>query len=272
VDFLMSNADKESTGSGEAASRGERLQKVLARAGVASRRAAEELIRQGRVKLDGRVTTELGTRVDPVRQRIEVDGEPIRAERPVHYLLNKPQGFLCTDYDPSGRPRAIDLLGDVPQRLFCVGRLDRESEGLLLFTNDGQLAHRVAHPRFRIPKTYVIQVAGRPSGEELAKLRRGIYLSEGKVHADSIRKVAGHGQSTVLQIVLSEGRNREIRRMFARLGHKVMHLRRTRIGPLTDDRLKPGQYRKLRPDEVEALSRPARMRRPKPSTQPRRKR
>jgi 23S rRNA pseudouridine2605 synthase len=230
----------------------ERLQKVLARAGLGSRRGCELLIRQGRVTVDGRVVTQLGTRADP-QQQIKVDGEAIHTQRPVYYLLNKPRGFLTTDYDLSGRPRAIDLLAGVPQRLFCVGRLDRESEGLLLLTNDGELANSVAHPRYSVPKTYVVQVAGRPTSGELAELRKGIYLAEGKVRAEQIRKIGTRGQSTRLEIVLAEGRNREIRRMFARLGHKVMQLRRTRIGPLTDQNLKPGQYRKLRPDEVQTL-------------------
>ena len=150
---------------------GERLQKVLARAGLGSRRKCEALIEQGRVTVDGRVVTELGTRVDARGQQITVDGETVRSQPHVYYLLNKPKGFLTTDYDPEGRPRAVDLMPDLPQRVFSVGRLDKDSEGLLLLTNDGELTNRLAHPRYGVPKTYVVQVAGAPTPDDLAKLR-----------------------------------------------------------------------------------------------------
>jgi 23S rRNA pseudouridine2605 synthase len=236
---------------------GKRLQKVLAAAGLGSRRECELLIEQGRVMVDGRVVTRLGTRVDPGRQRIRVDGEAVQTERRVYYLLNKPKGFLTTNFDPSGRPRAVDILKAVPQRVFSVGRLDRESEGLLLLTNDGELTNRLTHPRYGVPKTYIIQVAGRPTAEDLAKMRKGVYLSEGKVTVDSVRQKGTRGRSTLLEIVLSEGRNREIRRMLARLGHKVLRLTRTAIGPVTDRGLRPGEFRKLRPDELQTLQRVA---------------
>jgi 23S rRNA pseudouridine2605 synthase len=232
---------------------GERLQKVLAAAGLGSRRECELLIEQGRVMVDGRVVTRLGTRVDPEQQRIRVDGEAVQSERSVYYLLNKPKGFLSTNFDPSGRPRAVDILKAVPQRLFSVGRLDRESEGLLLLTNDGELTNRLTHPRYGVPKTYIVQVAGRPTPEDLAKMRKGVFLSEGKVTVDSVRSKGSRGRSTLLEIVLSEGRNREIRRMLARLGHKVMRLTRTAIGPVTDRGLRPGEFRKLQPDELQSL-------------------
>jgi 23S rRNA pseudouridine2605 synthase len=239
----------------EAATQGERLQKVLARAGFGSRRECEVFIVQGRVRVDGRVVTELGTRVDVDQQRVDVDGQLIRVERTTYVLLNKPRGVLTTNFDPAGRPRVVDLVAEIPQRLFSVGRLDRESEGLLLLTNDGELANRLAHPRFGVSKTYEVQVAGRPTQEDLAQLRRGIQLSECRVRVDSVRSIGSHGQSTMLEIVLSEGRNREIRRVLAQLGHKVMRLRRTRIGPISDRGLKPGQHRKLTPQEVETLRR-----------------
>jgi 23S rRNA pseudouridine2605 synthase len=232
---------------------GERLQKVLAAAGIGSRRECELLIEQGRVMIDGRVVSRLGTRVDPERQRIRVDGEAVQTERRVYYLLNKPKGFLSTNFDPSGRPRAIDILKAVPQRLFSAGRLDRESEGLLLLTNDGELTNRLTHPRYGVPKTYVVQVAGQPTPDDLTKMRKGVYLSEGKVTVDSVRRKGARGKSTLLEIVLSEGRNREIRRMLARLGHKVMRLTRTAIGPVTDRGLRPGEFRKLQPDELQIL-------------------
>src|SRR5262245_32807917 len=148
---------------------GERLQKVLAAAGVGSRRECESLIEQGRVAVDGQIVRRLGTRVDPQKQRIVVDGEVIRGEKAVYYLLNKPKGFLSTNYDPAGRPRVLDLLEALPHRLFSVGRLDRESEGLLILTNDGSLTFELTHPRFGVPKTYVVQVAGRPSPEHFVK-------------------------------------------------------------------------------------------------------
>lgn len=232
---------------------GERLQKVLATAGLGSRRECEVMIEQGRVMVDGRIVMRLGTRVDPQRQRIRVDGEAVKTERRVYYLLNKPKGFLTTNFDPSGRPRVVDILKAVPQRLFSVGRLDRESEGLLLLTNDGELTNWLTHPRFGVPKTYVVQVAGRPTPEDFAKMRKGVYLSEGKVAVDSVRQKGTRGKSTLLEIVLSEGRNREIRRMLARLGHKVLRLTRTAIGPVTDRGLLPGEFRKLRPDELQTL-------------------
>jgi 23S rRNA pseudouridine2605 synthase len=240
---------------GLAHQKGDRLQKVLAAAGVGSRRECEALIQQGRVTVDGRVVNQLGTRVDPLSQQVAVDGEKIRSEQLVYYILNKPKGFLTTNFDPNGRPRAIDLMNALPQRLFSVGRLDLDSEGLLILTNDGELAHGLTHPRFGVPKTYLVQVAGRPGPEDFAQLRRGIHLAEGKVAVDSVRKAGTRGRSTLLEIVLSEGRNREIRRMLARLGHKVMRLTRRAIGPITDRGLRPGQYRRLRPDEVDSLRR-----------------
>lgn len=232
---------------------GERLQKVLAAAGIGSRRECEALIEQGRVTVDGTVVRRLGTRVDPGQHRIVVDGEPVRTEDRAYYLLNKPRGFLTTNFDPGGRPLWLDLINALPHRLFSVGRLDRESDGLLLLTNDGELTHRLTHPSFGVPKTYVVQVAGRPDPEDLVKLRRGIHLAEGRVSVDSVRRAGTRGRSTLLEIVLSEGRNREIRRMLARLGHKVLRLTRHAIGPITDRGLKPGEYRKLRPDEIEVL-------------------
>ena len=236
-------------------SAGERLQKVLAAAGIGSRRECEVVIQEGRVMVDGRIVRTLGTRVDPARQRIQVDGEAIRPPHLVYYLLNKPKGFLSTSRDPSGRPRVFDLLAAIPQRVFSVGRLDRESEGLLLLTNDGELTNRLTHPRYGVPKTYEVQVAGRPTPEDLAKLRKGVYLSEGRVAVDKVRSMGSRGRSTMLEIVLSEGRNREIRRMLARLGHKVMVLRRTAIGPISDAGLRPGEYRKLHAGEIETLRR-----------------
>jgi 23S rRNA pseudouridine2605 synthase len=159
----------------------ERLNKVLAHAGLGSRRHCEELITAGRVAVDGRTVRDLGTRVDPARQRVSVDGEPVRAERHVYWLVNKPRGYLSTSADPAGRPLVLDLVPHISQRVYTVGRLDEASEGLVLLTNDGDLAHRLMHPRFGVEKTYLVQVAGSPSGEDLRRLLEGVWLSDGHV-------------------------------------------------------------------------------------------
>jgi 23S rRNA pseudouridine2605 synthase len=166
----------------------ERLNKVLAHAGVGSRRRCDELILGGRVTVAGRVVRELGTKVEP-EQKVAVDGRPLHGERLVHWLVNKPRGYLCTNHDPAGRPRAIDLLAHVPERVYTVGRLDEDSEGLLLLTNDGDLAHRLMHPRFGVRKTYLVQVAGRPEREELDQLLKGVWLSDGHVRAHRVKKL-----------------------------------------------------------------------------------
>lgn len=234
----------------------ERLQKVLATAGIGSRRACEELITAGRVEVDRTVVTQLGTRVDPRSQEIRVDGERLPRVRRVVYLLNKPVGVVTTNYDPAGRPRAVDLVpGD--QRLFAVGRLDRSSEGLLLITNDGELANLLAHPRYGVEKKYLVQIAGVPTPEILDQLRQGIRLAEGEVQAKRVSVRSQHKQSTVLEMVLDEGRNREIRRMLARLGHKVHQLKRVAIGGLSLGNLLPGQSRPLAWSEIDALRRDA---------------
>src|SRR5713226_153466 len=179
----------------------ERLNKFLAHAGVGSRRHVEDLIRAGRVSVDGQPVRELGTKVEPAGQRVCVDGQPIRQERLVYWLVNKPRGYVCTNYDPARRPRAIDLVPHVDQRVYTVGRLDEESEGLLLLTNDGELAHRLMHPRFGIEKTYLVQVAGFPIREELEKLTKGVYLSEGRVRAQRVKRLKPQGESLWLEIV-----------------------------------------------------------------------
>ena len=232
----------------------ERLQKFLAHAGVGSRRHCEELIVQGRVSVNGQAVRELGTKVEP-DQEICVDGQPIQAERHVYWLVNKPRGYLCTNFDPARRPLAVDLVPHVRQRLYTVGRLDEGSEGLLLLTNDGDLAHRLMHPRFGVYKTYEVQVAGRPSREDLEQLLKGAWLAEGHVRARQVKRIKHQGESTWLRIVLSEGKNREIRRMLARLGHKVMRLRRVAIGPVQLGGLKPGKSRPLAAPELAALRR-----------------
>jgi 23S rRNA pseudouridine2605 synthase len=236
----------------------ERLNKVLAHAGVGSRRHCEDLIRAGRISVDGRTVRELGTRVDVGRQRVCVDGDPIRAERHVYWLVNKPRGYLSTNADPGGRPRVLDLVPKVNQRVYTVGRLDEASEGLVLLTNDGDLAHRLMHPRFGVEKTYLAQVAGAPTPDDLKQLLRGVWLSDGHVRARRVKRLKSLGASTWLRIVLSEGRNREIRRMLARLGHKVLRLRRVALGPVLLGKLPLGKSRRLSPAETEALRAAAR--------------
>jgi 23S rRNA pseudouridine2605 synthase len=231
----------------------ERLNKLLAHAGVGSRRHCDERISTGRVKIDGVPVRELGLRVDPAARQIAVDDVPVKLERTVYWLVHKPPGYLCTSNDPDGRPTALDLIPHVEQRVFIVGRLDVESEGLLLMTNDGDLAFKLMHPRFGVDKTYLVQVAGFPTQEQLQELLKGIHLAEGKVRAKTVKRLKTQGHSTWLRIVLSEGKNREIRRMLARQGHKVMRLRRIAIGPVQLDKLPKGKVRKLSAQELQLL-------------------
>ena len=230
-----------------------RLQKFLAAAGLGSRRHCEEYIRDGRVTVDGEPATDLGVRVDPREQVIQVDGERIKPQRKRYYLLNKPPGYVCTNSDPQNRPRAIDLVPQDEARLFTVGRLDESSRGLILVTNDGELAHRMAHPRFSIPRRYQVQVAGKPTPEILKQLREGIHFTDGKFYVSRVHIVRTQGKSTVLEIELHQGRNRELRRLLARVGHKVMSLERVTFGPLKLGRLSLGKYRPLRNTELTEL-------------------
>jgi len=234
----------------------ERLQKVLAAAGLGSRRSCEELITAGRVEVDRKIVTTLGSKVDPARQQILVDGERLPNPRRIVYLLNKPVGVVTTNYDPSGRPRVIDLV-PADQRLFPIGRLDRASEGLILVTNDGELGNLLTHPRYGVEKKYLVQIAGIPTAETVESLRQGIHLAEATASAKRVTVRSQHKQSTVLEMVLDEGRNREIRRMLASLGHKVQQLKRIAVGDLTLGNLLPGQWRQLTWEEIEQLRKSA---------------
>ena len=231
---------------------GERLQKVLARAGLGSRRICEDLIAEGRVTVNGDVAV-LGRRVDSENDRIEVDSVPIGV-RPglVYYLLNKPAGVVTTADDPQGRPTVVALVPDEP-RVFPVGRLDADTEGLLLLTNDGDLTHRLTHPSFGVEKEYLAEVTGTPSRGALRRLREGVELDDGMT---APAKVALH-EPHLLTIVIHEGRNRQVRRMCDAVGHPVRRLVRARIGPLRDQSLPPGAWRPLSIDEVRALERAA---------------
>jgi len=233
-----------------------RLNKFLASQGVASRRKCDELIIAGRVFIDGKVARELGVRVDPATQTIEVDGQvfKLRGARLHYYLLNKPKGVVCTNEERETRPRAVDLITDPRKgRIFTVGRLDEESEGLILITNDGDFAQRVMHPRYGVEKTYEVEVVGHIEDEALTKVREGVHLAEGRTAGARVLVKDRRTASSRLSVSIREGMNREIRRAFARVGHKVLHLRRVRIGPITDRGLKPGRWRELMSGEVRAL-------------------
>lgn len=240
------------TRSADAAS-GERLQKVLAAAGIASRRDCEELIRDGRIEVDRQVVTELGTRVDPLKQEIRVDGEALPRVAHVYFAVNKPEGVVCTSSDPAGRPRVIDLLPPDTPRVYSVGRLDLSSDGLILVTNDGELAQGLTHPKHGVEKVYRVQIAGSIDEAELRKLRRGVHLAEGFAHVKNARVKSRRRQSTVLEMILDEGRNREIRRVLAHVGHKVQRLTRIAVGPVRLGDMPPGAYRELTKKEVAAL-------------------
>ncbi len=227
---------------------GERLQKVLARAGYGSRRACEILIEDGRVTVDGRVAT-LGNRVDPERQIICVDGAmaPVAPSK-VYFLLNKPAGIVTTAHDPQGRPTVLSLV-DTSERIFPVGRLDMNTEGLLILTNDGRLAHLLTHPSSGVAKEYLVRVEGDPSPGALRRLREGVELEDGRTSPAQVSRVS----EGLLRIVIHEGRNRQVRRMCQAVGHEVTRLVRTRIGPIHDATLPPGASRQLSLAEVRRL-------------------
>lgn len=233
----------------------ERLHKVLAHAGVASRRAAERMIRDRRIRVNGTLVIELGTQVDPSRDRIEVDGKPLaRGETTHHYMaLNKPLGVVSTAHDPEGRATVVELV-HAAQRVYPVGRLDIDSEGLVLLTDDGELTFRLTHARFGVEKEYQVHVSCAEFGErELELLRRGVMLEDGLARAVRAQLLRSTPAGAVVRIVLLEGRQREVRRMLAAIGCSVEQLLRIRVGPLTLGELKPGEHRVLRPREVEAL-------------------
>jgi len=222
----------------------ERLHKVLAQCGVGSRRECETLIEQGRVQIDGKVVTKLGTKVDPGEVEIKVDGERVRIEARVYYLLNKPRGYACTSSTEHGAKRVIDLVPE-QRRIYTVGRLDERSEGLVLLTNDGNLSNIICHPRYQVDKTYRLAVQGRVDPKQLERIEKGVWLPEGKSAPAHVRRVERHGPSTVVTVTLWEGRSRELRRIFGKVNLRVSDLVRTAIGPLRLEGMRPGTYRKL---------------------------
>jgi 23S rRNA pseudouridine2605 synthase len=249
----------------------ERIQKVLGNAGVASRRNIEEMIRQGRISVNGRVATRLPVLIDPARDRVSVDDEPIKLAaakagspdgigRRFYFLMNKPKGVYSTNVAQGAQVRAIDLLPkSFGGRVYPVGRLDAESRGLLLLTNDGELTNQLTHPRYGVSKTYRAVVDGHVAPEELVRLEKGIWLADPnsgkgfKTGRSRIRIVKRARDKSILEITIREGRNRQVRRMLANVGHKVRELTRIKLGPLTLDRLQPGAFRELTAREVKSL-------------------
>ncbi len=232
---------------------GQRLQKIIAAAGLASRREAESWIREGRVSLNGRVVTELGTRADPARDTIRIDGRKVgRPERRVSLLLNKPRGFLSTCKDPEKRPTVLSLVEGVRERLYPVGRLDFASEGLLILTNDGDLALAVTHPRHRCRKVYRAKVRGIPPDAVLQRVARGIVLEGRKTLPAAVHRIRSE-KNTWLEIALTEGRRNQIRQIFTRVGFPVLKLKRISIGGITDRGLAPGAWRNLTDAEIRSL-------------------
>lgn len=233
---------------------GIRLQKALASAGIASRRASEILIDEGRVEVNGKVVTEQGMRVNPDTDHIRVDGARIPPPRRHMYLvLNKPRGVVSTMDDPEGRPTLTDYLPRTKERLFHVGRLDTETEGLIVLTNDGDFAHRLAHPSYEVPKTYHVQAVGVMDNRTIKRLEKGVTLEDGPVKPDKVKLISRSQNKTLLEITLHEGRNRIVRRMMEAVGHPVDRLARTRIGPIRLGVLPVGETRELSREELGAL-------------------
>ncbi|MDX6357140.1 MAG: rRNA synthase [Nocardioidaceae bacterium] len=231
-----------------------RLQKLLAQSGIASRRKCEELMLAGSVEVDGEVVTRLGTKVDPHTAVIRVDGRrlpPVSAH--VYLVLNKPTGVVSTMSDPEGRPTLTDYVADRPERLFHVGRLDTDTDGLIILTNDGDFAQKLAHPSYEIDKTYVAEVAGAVSRATLDRLRKGVTLEDGPVQVSRAKVISTHGEKSIVELVIHEGRNRIVRRLLAEVGHPVQRLTRTRIGPVGLGQLKQGRLRELDRAELGTL-------------------
>ncbi len=228
----------------------ERLQKILSKSGIASRRNAEEMILEGRVKVNGRIAV-LGTKADFEKDHIKVDGKLIRRFEPkVYIVFNKPEKCITSLYDPEGRPTVKDFLKGIKAKVYPVGRLDYDSEGLLFLTNDGELANAVLHPKGEIPKTYLVKVEGILDDEDIRKLEKGVKLKDGLTAPSKIRKIRKAEVNSWLEITIHEGRNRQVRRMFEKIGHEVLKLRRTRINGIELEKLPSGHYRHFTAEEV----------------------
>lgn len=234
----------------------ERLQKVMASAGVASRRQCEELILQGVVRVNGKVVDELPAFVDPDTDVISVSGRRLKEAERVYYLLNKPKGVISTSHDPQGRPSALDLV-PTKERIFCVGRLDADTTGLLILTNDAELTNLLTHPKYKVSKVYAARVAGHLDEQAVEKLKKGIWLAEGKTGQATVRVIKSGREESAIEVTIRQGLNRQIRRMLANVGLRVRSLKRTRIGSLKIEGLGVGQYRPLTKTEVASLRRAA---------------
>lgn len=230
----------------------QRLQKVLAAAGVDSRRNCEELILRGTVRVNRKVVDELPAFVDPEKDVITVDGRTIRPATKVYFLLNKPKGVICTNSDPEGRKRAIDLV-QTRERIFCVGRLDTETAGVIILTNDSELTNRLSHPRYELPKTYVVGIRGPITGEQVEKLKGGVWLAEGKTGRALVKVVRSGHEDSLIEVTIRQALNRQVRRMLAKVGLHVKTLTRTRIGKLGTKGLGIGQFRPLTKSEIAYL-------------------
>ena len=232
----------------------ERLQKFLAQAGVASRRSAEKMIAEGRVKVNGKVVREQGVKVDGTRDKVEVDGRKVKAEEEyVYVMLHKPHGCVTTVSDPQGRPTVMDLVQSVPVRVYPVGRLDFETTGLLLMTNDGEFAYRMTHPKFAIAKVYEAYVMGTPAEETLDKLRNGVKLEDGMTKPAKVKVLRRENRRTLIEVRITEGRKRQVRRMFQAIGHPVIDLKRVQVEALALGKLREGEYRYLSMEELMPL-------------------
>ncbi len=230
----------------------QRLQKVLAAAGIDSRRNCEDLIESGVVRVNRKVVDELPAFVDPDTDVITVHGRRIHAARKVYYLLNKPKGVICTNSDPQGRKKAIDII-HCPDRIFCVGRLDADTTGIILMSNDSELSNKLTHPRYGLPKTYVVGVKGMITGEQIDKLKKGIWLAEGKTGRASAKILKRGHKESLIEVTLRQGLNRQVRRMLAKVGLPVKSLKRTRVGKLTSRGLGAGKFRTLTKSELTYL-------------------
>jgi pseudouridine synthase len=261
---MSKKREARDAGRGGDAAGAQRLQKILSQAGVASRRLAEELIAQGRVQVNGVTVSALGTKADPASDEIKVDGRRVHAQQRKRYiLLHKPRGYMTTRSDPQGRPTVLDLLRGVREYIYPVGRLDYDSEGLLLLTNDGELAARLTHPRHEVDKVYEARVRGVPDDHVLERLVKGVTIDGHRTAPAKVRVIdppskrpTEHDQ-TRIELAIHEGRQRQVRKMFDAVGHPVVRLKRVRIGPIEDPDMPPGHWRELTPQEVSRLQRAA---------------
>jgi 23S rRNA pseudouridine2605 synthase len=232
----------------------ERLQKYMARCGVASRRSSEKIIAQGRVTVNGKIVREMGTKIDPRLDLVRVDGKVITPDSEGIYIkLNKPAGYITSVSDPQGRPTVLDLIGDIGSRVYPIGRLDYESEGLLLLTNDGELAYRLTHPKYEIDKQYYVIVNGDPVYDSIKKLRRGVNIDGCTTKPAKISRLGMQEENSIYRVTIHEGRNRQVRRMFEAIGHPVIYLKRERLGNIVLGDLGLGEWRYLSIKEIKSL-------------------